>query len=312
MAVDAIGLNIAGQRRRDFVAAPAATAKAADADAHITIGRIAQPDANPARNVEPTIAAAATDRLDIGAIAFVARRLDVALDRGEHRLAVAAVAAKAADTDPEIAVRALRCAEPGGHVEPAVAAAAAKRLDQQCARPVTARDQVAAHVGARDRRVAAAAAETADPDPDIARQALGKAHASSDVEPAVAAAAAKRLDDNSGRIIFAGRHCRKRVRRVGRALVEVEPHVAGIAAVAAEAADPDTQRARILGDRQRPADVEAAIAAAAADRLDEQAGRRFAAGRNAAGDVGGRLARKRTRSAHAANADIGSAGPGAA
>src|SRR5438309_1996940 len=153
MAVHAAGLNVARQRCGNLVAAASATAEAADADTEIAAGRGAEPGADSAGDVEPAIAAAAAKRLDSGAVAVVAARLDVALDGGEYRLAAAAVAAKAADADAEVAVGALRRGDPGSDIESAIAAAAAERLNQQAARAIAGGNDVTADVGRRYGRI---------------------------------------------------------------------------------------------------------------------------------------------------------------
>src|SRR5690606_3195442 len=120
-----------------------------------------------------------------------------------------------------------------------------------------------------------------------------------DVEAAVAAAAADRLDHGPGGVVPFG----------GDGAVEGGANLAALAAVAARAADSDRGRGRgHAGARAGEGDGEAAIAAAAAERLGDQAGREIAAGADRAARIDGDQAAFAALAAAAAETDGQGAG----
>ena len=199
---------------------------------------------------EAAIATAAADRLhdQAGRIRAVGRDgLCPPLWRTEEDLAaIAALGSRAADAD--------RGAEAAGDDEAAIAATAAERLRDDAGRAVLECLDAAAGGHVDLLAGAAGAALAADPDGDHARSAQRKA--------AIAATAADRLRQDAGGIRAVRRNL-----RVG----DVVGHHVAVAAGRAAAAN---------GDRGDGAGREtaAAIAAAAADRLRQDADRRIAVG----------------------------------
>ena len=149
------------------------------------------------------------------------------------------------------------------NVEAARAAAAADRLRQDCTRPVAAGDRIAGQCRGNRHGRAAAAAAAAQADPDGAAGRAADADPAGHVEPAGAAAAADRLGDEAARIVAFGRDRTRTCDDDVRA-----------AAAAARSAETDADgAARGAPGRNAAGDIEAARAAAAADRLDQHAAR---------------------------------------
>src|SRR5690606_24968162 len=154
-----------------------------------------------------------------------------------------------------------------GDADAAVAAPAADRLGRQAARAPAGGEQVGVdhrrHVSAQ----AAVAAEAADPGGQLAVHGDGAGN----IDPAVAAAAAHGLGHGGDRAVAVGAD----LHPVGAQRQDGQIDRAGVAAVAAEAADADRYGA--AGDRaaagpgqgDRAGDVDAAVAAAAAHALGD-------------------------------------------
>ena len=210
--------------------------------------------------------------------------------RDRHIAGRIAGAAEAADAEHDRGFLAgLGRFDAAGHVDSAGAAAAADRLGEQAGRAVARGEQVGID-GADD--VAAKAAVAAKPADAHDQLARGRDSARN-VDSALAAAAADRLDRDRD-LVVANALDLDAVGRVDRR-ADARGNVAGIAAAAAKAADAERRDARLVvarpADRNLAGDVEAALAAAAADRLDDDAVRSAAAGpvgRIDEGNVGNR------------------------
>ena len=138
----------------------------------------------------------------------------------------------------------------------------------------------AADVRGHAKREAAVTARAADADIDAAGAGAGEACPAGDVEAAVAAAAAQRLGDDAGAEILLRERGDARQIAGRRAVVDVEQHDAGIAAPAAAATHAEADLTGTSTCRSDPAgDVEPAGAAAAAERLGDDAVGKVAVGR---------------------------------
>ena len=126
--------------------------------------------------------------------------------------------------------------------------------------------------------IAALAARPAEPDRGANRGRAAETHVPGDVETARAAAAADRLDDHAIGLVAVGED----------GAVRGSNDHAAIARAATGAAETDRDPASDSGRcLEGSADIETAAAAAAADRLDEDAGRPVAPGFDIAADFAG-------------------------
>ncbi len=248
---------IAGEHHRSGTGSGAALA--ADADR----GGIALAARSVARDIESAIAAAAADALRQHADRIRAFDGHRALLHERDRAGAVAIARGAAEPEDQRRLRAfLRRLQTAADVDAAVAATAADRLRHHADRAIARGEDIGDH-GRGDRTAEPAlATEAADADRDLA--VVGDAAA--DVDAAVAAAAAERLRTDGEAIVADRPH--------GRG-VHGEGHGAGVAALRTEATNADVQRIRAAGlrrgERDAAADVEAAIAARAAEALREDA-----------------------------------------
>src|SRR5690606_11052431 len=215
-----------------------------------------------AGDADAAVAAPAADRLGRQAARAPAGGEQVGVDHRRHVSAQAAVAAEAAAPGGQLAVQ----GDGAGNIDPAVAAAAAQGLGH-CGDRAVADGAYLHPVGARrqdgqiDRAgVAAVAAEAADAD------RFGAAGERAAAGPGQGVLAG---DVDAGAAGGADLH------PVGARRPDGQIHRAGVAAVAAEAADADRYGA--AGDRaaagpgqgDRAGDVDAAVAAAAAHALGD-------------------------------------------
>ncbi len=223
-------------------------------------------------DAEAAVAAAAADRLRKDAVRIVEDSGDVAGARNLDGAGVAAAAAAPADADAD----ADDAAERHDARKAAIAAVAADRLRENAIGVVLhparglarARGQIAGRVhddhgiGRRGDGTAACACAAADAHGDAA----GRPERHADSRAAIAAAAAKRLRDDRARLVPGGSD----VAVIG------EADVRGVAAACSAAAD--RNRRSDAAQRKRTRSGEAAVAAAAADRLGEKAVRLIALG----------------------------------
>ena len=294
--------DAAGNAGCDRAAGPAIAPETADADPGCNVGSL-EPVGKPAVDIETAIAAAAADRLDQHAGRIAAERFDQTVELGRDSRGIAAAAAKPAKPETERGRTLGGQRDRAGHVESAVAPAAADRLDHRAKALLAAGDDFTLLHQFGRCGIAAAAAKPADPQADRSGLTAGrKRNAARYVEPAIAAAAAGAGNENAVRSAPAGQDI----------ALHTGIHGSPVATFAAETAHADANaRGRAEGRQSDPAaDVERTIAAAAASALGHECGGPVAAGLDRTG-TGGHCAAIAAKPAHAADSDAdGKADPG--
>src|SRR5690606_26051220 len=228
------------------------------------------------RDRESAVAPAAADALEQQAGGTGTFGEERAVERRRHAPGVAAGAAVATQADRD---RAAADARPGARDvdrKPAVAAAAADRLHDHAFGAGPDRVDRAVEVGVDDPARPAAGALAAQPDADAAVADARGIQGNRDVEAAVAAAATHALDEHAVRVGARRRDDRVHHRDDGAA-GPADGTVAAESHPDRAAADP--------GACRRHVDVETAVAAAAADRLHDDAAGVVARGFDAPVDV---------------------------
>ena len=263
----------------DRTTAAAAATKAADPNAN-RAGR-AGGQRDDTGDIDAAIAAAASKALQQNAVSAIAARDDrtgeVTIDRG----AKAAIAAKTAYADTkDAAAQNARGADAARDVQAAIAATAAQALEGD-AEGIIAGDHpfiVRIPTGRAGRNIgfdtainspaiAAIAAETANTDKDIPRRRSRSREATGDIRAAITAAAAQTLDQHGRGSVALGRDIAPD-QCVGHDHVWIASNQ-GIAAIAAGSADSNRNIGAVCtGKTHRARDIDAATAAAATDRLN--------------------------------------------
>ena len=210
------------------------------------------------RDIEATIAATAANRLADDADGLISFGIDGVVDGEIDKAGIARAAAAAAEADANSAAAACE-GDTAGDVEAAIASTAADGLGEDAGGLFAKGPDVAAGKSADFARIVARTAIAAEADADSRAPCATAGKRAGDIETAVAAAAAKRLNDIAGGTISTSDDL---TRGPG---IDVSAETAA-AALAAEAnGDTCTANARA---GQRTGDIEAAVAATAADGLN--------------------------------------------